>query len=111
MFASIAQTAATVLRSTGRYLAPAVKDGARTAISVAVAYGTLIGAGIAGYSLYRGAGVIRRTTVSGARHAYGWATTRSPTKKALQARIDRMTQEKAGTAPFNGQAIELPATV
>jgi hypothetical protein len=104
MFASIAQTAAPAVRSTGRYLAPTVKDGVRTAISVAVVYGTLIGASIAGYGLYRGAGVIRRTTVSGARHAYGWATTRSPTKKAFQARIDRMTQEKAGAAPVNGQA-------
>jgi hypothetical protein len=111
MFASIAQSTVPALRSTGRFLAPAVKEGAQAAISVVVVYGALIGAGIAGYSLYRGAGAVRRTTVNGARSAYGWAAAHTPSKKALKSRIDRMTAEatahKAGAT--NGAAIELPS--
>lgn len=111
MFASIAQSAAPALRSTGRFLVPAIKDGTQAAISVVVVYGSIAAAGLTGYGLYRGAGVIRRTTVNGARHAYGWATTHSTSKKALQGRIDRMTLEAAAykAARGNGHAPELPA--
>jgi hypothetical protein len=100
-----------------QFSAPAAKEGAKLAIKytsaglviVAAQLGA-IGAAACGYGLVRGGLTVGRSTINGTRHAYGWATTHTPSKKAIQARIDRMTVEALAdkASRTNGHAAEQP---